>query len=356
MKISKQTNIIIVAVIVLFSLLTTANASVKTSVKAAPASAAKDTKFKPYKKISQKELNKYFSDSAFIGNSISKGLKMYFDSKGKKFLGHPTMLVQGCYSFANDKRQGSEYQIRYKGKKLKAKDAVAAAKVKYVFINMGTNDLWKPASQTYKDYVQYIKGIRKRNPKLVIFIQGTTPMCSSRNRRFLNNSAIRNLNKKMKKYCDEHKDLYYVDISEKLKTASGGLKAQYSSDNYVHLTMSGYKIWTKNLTSYVRKLILLEKNAIKAVEIAQKSKTQINYDTAEKWVLKLEKSTVKQKLLKKLKHIKPYISEPQPDESEEIEEDPTETPSDIPENSVYELSRVKLFHFRLSPGCVCQLA
>lgn len=329
MKISRQTSVI-VAAIVLFSILTAANTGIITSVETAHAATADNTKFKPTKKISKKEVNEYFSDSAFIGNSISKGLKIYFDSKDKKFLGHPVMLVQGCYSFIHDNQQGSKYQLTYKGKKLKAKDAVAAAKVKRVFINMGTNDLWKPSSQTYTDYVRYIKGIQKRNPKVVIFIQGTTPMCSSRNRKFLNNSAIKNLNKKIKNYCDSHKDLYYVNISKKLMAADGGLKTKYSSDNYVHLTMSGYKIWTDNLTTYVSKLVLQEKNATNATKIAAKSKTQSNYDIAKKWVEKLENSSTKQSLLKKLKQIKPYIREPEPnDEDEENEVENEEEDDDF---------------------------
>lgn len=255
------------------------------------------------KKISKKVRNKFFSNSAFVGNSISKGLKMYFDLQGKDFLGKPVMLVQGSYSFANDKAANSQYRIKYKGKSYRAKTAIAVAKVKKVFINMGTNDLWKPASQTYKDYVRYIKGIRKKNPKVIIFIQGTTPMCSARNRKYLNNSAINELNKRMKAYCKKNKDMYYIDVSKGLKDSDGGLKKKYSSDGYVHLNMAGYKIWTDNLISYVDNLILKEKEAEDAVMKAAKSESPKDYNTAVKLVKKLENSTKKDTLNKKLKKI-----------------------------------------------------
>lgn len=155
-----------------------------------PAHGAEYKSFKPLKKITKKERDRYYSDSAFIGNSVSLGLKRYVNSGGKGVCGKPVMLVQGCYSFANDKKKGSPYRLPYRGRRYRAKEAVAAAKVERVFINMGSNDLWKPSAQTYRDYVSYIKEIRERNPKVVIFIQGTTPMCSARNRKYLNNCVV----------------------------------------------------------------------------------------------------------------------------------------------------------------------
>ena len=263
--------------------------------------------FKPRKHITKKERDHYYSNSAFLGNSISKGLKIYFSSSGKGVCGHPVMLVQGCYSFYNDKKQGSPYQIAYRGRRMRAKEAIAASGVKRAFINMGSNDLWKPSAQSYRDYVHYICEIRKRNPRVVIFVQGTTPMCSSRNRKYLNNSAIRDLNHRMKKFCSRQKDIYYVDISKDLKTAEGGLQRKYSSDGYVHMTVKGYRIWTDNLNAYVSKLLLQEKNAKAAVKQAARSKSIEDYQAARKRVDHLDSSTVKQKLQSRLKRIKKKV-------------------------------------------------
>lgn len=276
------------------------------TVSLSAAKSASDTEseiFIPRKKITKKERDRYYSSSAFVGNSVGVGLKLYFDSRGKGVCGKPVMLVRGCYSFANDRKKGSPYQIVYRGRKYRAKDAIAAARVKRVFINMGSNDLWKPSAQTYQDYVRYVKEIRKKNPNVIIFIQGTTPMCSTRSRKYLNNSAIRDLNQRMKEYCGKQKDMYYVDISEGLKTRTGGLQRKYSSDGYVHMTMSGYKIWTDNLNDYISKLLLREKNATLAVGYAAKKKTVGAYNTAKKLVERLDSSTVKQSLQKKLKQI-----------------------------------------------------
>lgn len=260
------------------------------------------------KKVSEKTRDRYFSDSAFVGNSVGLGLKYYFDSKGKGYLGGPVMLVQGCYSFANDKQSYSKYQIGYRGRKYKAKDAIAAAKVKRVFINMGTNDLWKPAAQTYEDYVDYIEGIRKENPKVVIFIESTTPMCNSRQQKYLNNSAINELNRRMKGYCEKHRDMYYIDISTPLKDSKGGLQGKYASDGYVHMTYAGYKVWTETVVKFVDKLILKEQEASDAVKQAAKSKTPEDYAKAKNLVKALKAGQKKDELKKKLSGIETTVS------------------------------------------------
>ncbi len=263
----------------------------------------KNTESGKKKKVSVKERNRFFSDSAFVGNSVSLGLKYYFNSKGKHFLGGPLMLVQGSYSFANDAKPGSAFQITYRGKKQRAKDALAAAKVKKVFINMGTNDLWCPAAQAYQYYVKYIQGIKKESPHIVIFIQGTIPMCTSSNKRYLNNTAINQLNSSIRSYCEKHRDLYYIDVSGGLKDAGGGLLHRYSSDGYVHLTMSGYKIWTDNLIAYADQFILMEKRAEEAVKKAIKKKTQRSCDEAANIVESMKAGKKKTELKKKLSKI-----------------------------------------------------
>lgn len=256
------------------------------------------------KDVSKETRDSFFSKSAFIGNSVGVGQKMYFDSKGKGFLGHPTMLVRGCYSFANDKCLHAQFSLVYGGRHYRAKDAIALTKAKRVFINMGTNDLWKAADSTYKDYVEYIKGIRARNPGVVIFIESTTPMCSSKNRKYLNNNAINRLNTLMERYCKQQKDVYYIDITKGMRDSTGGLKSAYASDGYVHMTMAGYEVWTNNLIEYVENLIAQEMTAENLVVKVKHTKHMDDYIKARNAMNKLEKSTTKTKLKKKLNKIR----------------------------------------------------
>ena len=89
-----------------------------------------------------------------------------------------------------------------------------------------------------------------------------------------------------------------------MRDKTGGLKSNYSSDRYVHLSHVAYDLWLKNLTAYVDDLLLQEKAAKHAVTIAKKTRTKKDWKEAKKQVKALENSTVKDNLKKKLKKIK----------------------------------------------------
>ncbi len=261
--------------------------------------AAEEQPLHPIKvSVSKKEAKRYFKKSAFIGSSIGLGQKIYMKHGGKKYLGHPKMIVKGCYSFRNDK--GGKYQLSYKGKKGTARSCIKRAKVKRVFINMGTNDMFEGPKKVFKHYKKYIKGIQKKNKGIVVFIESMTPVYKGGQKRKLNNKNVNKLNSSLKKYAKNKKDVYYIDITTALKDSSGGLKRKYASDKYVHLTMSGYKVWTKKVLSYVKKMLKDEKAAKKAVEYAKTYKTEGEISRAQKLVSELHNSTVKIKLQKQL--------------------------------------------------------
>ena len=264
------------------------------------------TKQKPLKKIkskvSKKEMKKFFNKSAFIGSSIGLGQKIYMKHEGKKYMGHPKMLVKGCYSFTNDK--GGKYSISYKGYKGPARKVVKKAKVKRVFINMGTNDLFEGHKRVFARYKKYIASMKKVNKGIVIYIESMPPVHKSGEKSGLNNKNVNKLNKKLEKYCKKKKDVYYIDITTVLKDKRGGLKTKYCSDHYVHLTMAGYRVWHKKLYKDVKKILKDEKKAKVAVKYAKRYKAANEIYRAKKLVNKLHNSTIKSKLKKQLRKVK----------------------------------------------------
>ena len=253
--------------------------------------------------VTEKQRNNFYKHSAFIGSSLGQGQKYYFNRQGKGYLGSPVMLVQGSYSFYNDKKGLSKWMIHYKGKAMKAKDAVKKSGVKRVFINMGANDFYYGADKVFKDYTDYVKGIRKVNPDVVIFIESTTGVTASRQGTYLNTKNVKKLNKLMEKFCSRNKDMYFIDVGSKLLDKKGHLKRKYASDNYVHLTDSAYKIWTEEMIKYTDKLMLRERNAKKAVRNAERKKTAKSIKIAQKRLDALEDSTVKDELSERLSKI-----------------------------------------------------
>ena len=272
------------------------------------------------REITDKQRNRYYKSAAFIGNSLGLGQKYFFSRQGKNYLGNPKMLVRGCYSFYNDKHHCEKWMIHYNGRAMMAKNAVKACGCDKVFINMGTNDFFYSGDRVFQDYKEYIKGIRKVNPDVIIFIESTVSVTSNRQGRNLNSRNIARLNQLMKEYCKEQRDMYFIDVSSKLHTKQGHLKNMYASDNYCHLTDSAYRIWTNEMIKYTDKLMLKEADAKRAVRRAEKKKTKNTVKRAKKLVAKLDKSTLKKELYKRTKAIvikkkkkakkKPRVTEP----------------------------------------------
>ncbi len=262
------------------------------------------------------DVNEYIGESAFIGSSIGIGQRMYFNRQGKGFLGNPTMLVVGCYSFYNDTRPSG--QITYTapdGTEVTdmAKNLIKLSGVKRVFVNMGTNDIYMGAKKTSEKYKEYLEGIREENPEVVIFVESMTYATKStyeNEKKYFSDASIDEYNSIMEQYCAENKDMYYIDVTSQMKDAEGGLAAKYCSDGYVHISFEGYKVWTDKLVSYVENLINTENKAKEAVDKYLRKGTEGYYRWAAQKVDLLKDSTVKDALLAKLegKHLEITVS------------------------------------------------
>ena len=265
------------------------------------------------------DVNEYIGESAFIGSSIGIGQRMYFNRQGKGFLGNPTMLVVGCYSFYNDTRPSG--QITYTapdGTEVTdmAKNLIKLSGVKRVFVNMGTNDIYMGAKKTSEKYKEYLKGIREENPEVVIFVESMTYATKStyeNEKKYFSDASIDEYNSIMEQYCAENKDMYYIDVTSQMKDAEGGLAAKYCSDGYVHISFEGYRVWTDKLVSYVENLINTENKAKEAVDKYLRKGTEGYYRWAAQKVDLLKDSTVKDALLAKLegKHLEITVSSAQ---------------------------------------------
>ncbi|MBR1750200.1 MAG: Ig-like domain-containing protein [Ruminococcus sp.] len=257
---------------------------------------------KPDITITQSQIDDFFGSSGFIGSSIGVGQKSYFASKGYNYLGHPTMMVVGCYAFHNDNgSNGSTYQISYGGYTGPARYVVKRSGVKRLFINMGTNDMFGSAGFVFDNYVSYINGIRSENPGLPIYIEAMTPVYTAGEKTFLNNANVNALNAKLYEWCKDKQDIYYIDVNTPLKAGTSSLPSYYSSDNYVHLTNAAYAVWTDTLIEYVKKQLIKEQKAKDAVKTYTESKTKKNRKAARKVVNKLHNGALKTELLNKLK-------------------------------------------------------
>lgn len=196
----------------------------------------------------------WFSDAGFVGNSVSVGFASYAKKQCGNYFANTVMMAKESYSFNNDIKGKDKYKLSLNGKTGRAKDLIASAGLKKVFINMGTNDLWGGADSAYESYVNYINEIRTANPGIMIFIEATTPVYAGREKDALNNKNIDVLNAKMAKLCEISPDMFFIDINTPMKDAKGGLNPSYCSDKFVHVNNAGYSVWANTVIQYIRTL------------------------------------------------------------------------------------------------------
>lgn len=205
--------------------------------------------------ITDNEIQNFFNDAAFLGNSVTAGFPSYFSSNGSGLLGNVQVFARVSYSFLNDQMSRSGYMLQYDGEEMQASEVVAASGARRIFICMGTNDLVNTSADTvYTRYVAYINGILARNPDVKIFIVSTPPRCNTSQTPGLTNSGIDSLNTMMRRYCSNN-DITYIDINTPLRSGGNGLYTGYSSDNFVHMNNSGYSVWADTLVEAVRQYL-----------------------------------------------------------------------------------------------------
>ena len=193
------------------------------------------------------EVMHFFDDAAFIGDSISLKLQHYQTEFG--VFGSATFLTAGSYS-VNHAVNGTMF-LTYRGQQMTPEDALAACGAKKVFILLGMNDIALTGiDKAIQNWGVLIGRIREKNPDIVIYIQSGTPIIIGGEMKTLNNANMNKYNERLKIFAMEN-GCFYVDVASAMKDSNGGLRAQYCSDNFVHLTYAGCDAWTAVLRAYV---------------------------------------------------------------------------------------------------------
>jgi lysophospholipase L1-like esterase len=145
---------------------------------------------------------------------------------------------------------GSMY-LTYQGQQMSPWDALAASGVNKVFILLGMNDIGLyGVDKTIENWGILIGKIRESCPDIQIYIQSGTPIYHGGEKGKLTNANMNAYNVKLQAFAEEN-GCYYVDIATTMKDSNGALKANYCSDEYVHLTDAGCDAWALVLKRYV---------------------------------------------------------------------------------------------------------
>lgn len=188
----------------------------------------------------------FFSDAAFIGDSISYSLFVYQNKTGE--LGNPLFLVRGSLGLQNALM--GRLRVYYRGKEMTPWEALEASGVKKVFIMLGTNDIgYYGIDETMDRWTIFLDNIREACPDIQIYIQSLTPMWTEAEQGLLNNENIDIYNQRLEKFADNN-DCHFVNIAPYFKDSTNGLAEKYSNDQYVHMCEEGISAWVKLLKAY----------------------------------------------------------------------------------------------------------
>jgi len=169
----------------------------------------------------------FFQTSAFIGDSITKGLSLIeaFDSR-------PIMANLGL-TLTKAKNNLEDWQAEH---------------VETIFILLGINDMtyYYMDTETYiEHYGELISALEARFPEALIIIQSILPITTAYHNPRITNETIASYNQALKEFCELER-IPFAYISEPFCLEDGSLNPEMSPDG-LHLFYRYYGAWLAQL-------------------------------------------------------------------------------------------------------------
>ncbi len=116
-------------------------------------------------------------------------------------------------------------------------------------ITGGDNDL--SPKEVAKLFKFFVKQVREQHPEKPIFLIQITPT----NSRWKVWDKISEANSLMKKYCESHPNLYYIQTEEHYFGKDGKPNADLFIKDQLHMNQAGYDIWKEIIKSELDKVL-----------------------------------------------------------------------------------------------------
>lgn len=197
----------------------------------------------------------FFSDSVFLGDSITVGLDTYVASlRQKNSSAFSDAYFHAKVNYSLHGSLGGDYESQhpyYQGVQLQPQKVIASIAPAKLFIMLGTNDVQDDLSDAIANYKTLISRIQSASPGTAIYIISVPPMVSSSETKTMTNARIDSMNAKIQSMCSSL-GLTYINIADALKDSGGGLVPSYSGDGYVHFNNTGYAAMVDALRAFAK--------------------------------------------------------------------------------------------------------
>lgn len=204
--------------------------------------------------ITEEEIDAYFADSVFVGDSIMLGFRNYCMKQKDSYLNDIQFLAAGSFSVTNSLWNVTEKSVHpvYQGKKRQIWESISMMDVKRVFLFFGMNDLNVSGLEgTCEKYKQLISNIKEKSPDVEIHLISMTYTLKGAGKGKLKNDIIREFNVLLQDMAKEN-GWGFMDMATPLSDENGDLAANYCSDGYVHQSREAYDVWSTVIRDYAR--------------------------------------------------------------------------------------------------------
>ena len=185
----------------------------------------------------------YFDDAAFVGDSITTGIKLYevmqnadvFASTG---LGLGNILTQEV--------------VRDGDQTLTILQALEQAQPGKIYIMLGANSLGSSNEWALEKYGELVDAIKAQHPNSLIYIQSVLPIYEPtfnvRYGKDITNASIASFNESLCAMAAE-KGVYYLDVASVFRDETGAMPEQYTPDG-IHINSAQYIMWFDYLKTH----------------------------------------------------------------------------------------------------------
>ena len=186
----------------------------------------------------------WFEDAVIIGDSVSVTLKKHCAKTGD--LGNVLFLCE--FSFGIRNAVSGNLKLWYQGKEYFPEEVIPLTGARKILIMLGCNDiaLYGGIDRTMDCWAEFVTRVRATSPDVQFFIESCLPMWHEIHYENFDNDFVDAYNVRLKAFCEEN-GFVYVDIADAFKDEHNGLKAEYCSDAYVHITYPAAALWVELL-------------------------------------------------------------------------------------------------------------
>ncbi|MDR2654726.1 MAG: GDSL-type esterase/lipase family protein [Oscillospiraceae bacterium] len=183
----------------------------------------------------------YLDDAAFLGDSVTEGMKMH-NMSDAVIVSATSMSTAGVMSKPIDEYGG-----------MTLLDKLNSVGAKKIYVMLGANEIGGSSMDVFIErYGMILDSIKEHNPGAAVYVQSVTPVTKAYDsgRHYLNKADIDEANRRLLELAKEKK-VFFIDVNAVLSDDEGYLPNDASPKDGVHFGAAYFNMWIDCLLTHV---------------------------------------------------------------------------------------------------------